>query len=54
MGRELPKYKHVKSGKVYYLDLRLKEFRNIENPHDVLPVLTHELMRRQQRRDVIS
>ena len=50
MAGELLKYKHVKSGKIYYMDLRLGEFRNVENPHDSMPILTHDLMRRMQRR----
>lgn len=34
--RELPKVKIY--GKVYYVDLRLKEMRNINNPSDRLPL----------------
>ncbi len=30
--RMLPKWKI--NGKVYYLDQRLREFRNVDNPHD--------------------
>lgn len=52
MAKELPKYKHVKTGKIYYMDLRLGRFRNVENPHDSLPIITHDLMRRLQKRTV--
>lgn len=45
MATELPKYQDVKADKVYYLDRRLGEFRNVDNPHDRLPILTHRLMR---------
>lgn len=45
MAKELPKYRDVKSGTIYYLDHRLGEFRNVDNPHDRLPALTHRLMK---------
>lgn len=44
MAIELPKYRDVKTGTIYYLDRRLGEFRNVNNPHDRLPALTHRLM----------
>jgi hypothetical protein len=46
MANELPKYQDVKSGTIYYLDLRLGEFRNVDNPHDRMPIITHRLMKR--------
>lgn len=45
MAKELPKYRDVKTGTVYYLDRKLGEFRNVGNPHDRLPTLTHRLMK---------
>lgn len=45
MANELPKYQDVKAGTVYYLDRRLGEFRNVDNPHDRFPILTHRLMK---------
>jgi hypothetical protein len=44
MAIELKKYQDVKTGIVYYLDHRLGEFRNVNNPHDRLPILTKRLM----------
>lgn len=50
MAETLLKYRHVKSGKIYYMDFKSGEFRNVENPHDSMPIITKELMRRLQRR----
>lgn len=54
MATELPKYKHMKTGEIYYLDLRLGEFRNVKNPHDNMPALAHEPMRRERRREATA
>lgn len=55
MATELPKYQDMKTGNVYYLDRRLGEFRNVNNPHDRFPVLTHRLMKplRRSRKEVV-
>jgi len=50
MATELPKYLDVKTGTIYYLDCKLGEFRNVDNPHDRLPSLTHRQMRRLGKR----
>ena len=34
MAQELPKIEVVNTGKQYYLDWRLTQIRNVENPHD--------------------
>lgn len=38
MVRKLPKYRHIETGKIYYMDSRLGEFRAIDNPHDTVPI----------------
>jgi len=38
MARRLRRFEDVKTGKTYYLDKRLGEFRNVDNPHDRFPI----------------
>lgn len=34
MAQELPKIEVIRTGKQYYLDWRLTQIRNVDNPHD--------------------
>jgi hypothetical protein len=42
MVRQLPKFMHMNTGRVYYLDVLLKEYRAVHNPHDRIPMATEQ------------
>ena len=38
----LPKYIDKATGKIYFMDVLLREFRNVNDPHDRIPIETEK------------
>lgn len=36
MVKQLPIVKNIETGKEYYVDWRLRQLRNVDNPHDFI------------------
>ena len=39
-AKRLRRFEDAKTGEVYFLDLKLGEFRNVNNPHDSFPIMS--------------
>ena len=46
MAKRLRKFEDAKTGELYYLDLKLGEFRNVKNPHDSFPIMSAKRLMR--------
>ena len=42
MAVKLPKYMDKETGKIYFMDVLLLEFRNVDDPHDRIPLETEK------------
>ena len=52
MAVRLPKYMDKATGKIYFMDVLLQEFRNVDDPHDRIPLETEkEFEPMEQARD---